>query len=112
MDAADQGRNDRGMTIYYRSYHEGDHHDICGSICRCGDHLDQGYREKEKVYDKALKAPAHDSFHRQYRELLSRDTITGDELENLNYLHGAYKSLGPNGTGEELYKRCLEKPIR
>ena len=66
----------------------------------------------EKVYDKALKALAHDSFHRQCRELMGQETITEDELENLNYLHDAYKSLGLNGTGEELYKRCLEKRIK
>ena len=33
-------------------------------------------------------------------------------LENLNYLHDAYGSLGLNGTGEELYRRCVEKPIK
>jgi len=38
--------------------------------------------------------------------------MTEDELENLNYLHDAYTSLGLNGTGEELYRRCLEKPIQ
>ena len=45
------------------------------------------------------------------RALVPQDSITEDELENLNYLHDAYTSLGLNGTGEELYKRCLEKPI-
>ena len=68
-------------------------------------------RKKEKVFDAAVKALAHDSFHRQCRELLAQDSITEDDLENLNYLHDAYKSLGLNGTGEELYKRCLQKPI-
>lgn len=68
-------------------------------------------RKKEKVYDAAVKALAHDSFYRQCREILAHDTMTEDELENLNYLHDAYKSLGLNGTGEELYRRCLQKPI-
>ena len=67
--------------------------------------------KKEKVYDKALKALAHDSFHRQCRELLQQEFITEDELENLNYLYGSYKALGLNGTGEELYRRCLMKEI-
>lgn len=67
--------------------------------------------KKEKVYDKALKALAHDSFHRQCRELLRQESITEDELENLNYLYGSYKALGLNGTGEELYRRCLGRPI-
>ena len=67
--------------------------------------------KKEKLFEAAVKALAHDSFHRQCRELLGQESITEDELENLNYLYGAYKSLGLNGTGEELYKRCLGKPI-
>ena len=71
----------------------------------------KGAYRKDRVFDAALKALAHDSFHRQCRELLVQESITEDDLENLNYLHDAYKSLGLNGTGEELYKRCLKKPI-
>ena len=67
--------------------------------------------KKEKVYDQALKALAHDSFHRQCRQLLAQESITEDELENLNYLYESYKALGLNGTGEELYRRCLGKEI-
>lgn len=62
-------------------------------------------------YDQSLKALAHDSFHRQCRQLLGQETITEDELENLNYLYESYKALGLNGTGEELYKRCLGKEL-
>ena len=68
--------------------------------------------KKMKVYDDALKALAHDSFYRQCRYLLAKEYITEDELENLNYLYDAYTSLGMNGTGEELYRRCVEKPIK
>ena len=67
---------------------------------------------KNKIYEKSLKALAHDSFYRQCRWLLSQDSISEDELENLNYLHDAYTSLGMNGTGEVLYRRCLEKEIK
>ncbi|MCF0228629.1 MAG: hypothetical protein HUJ76_02900 [Parasporobacterium sp.] len=67
---------------------------------------------KERVMASAVKALAHDSFYRQCRYLLAKDYITKDELENLNYLHGAYTSLGMNGTGEELYRRCLEKELK
>lgn len=68
--------------------------------------------KKMRVYDDALKALAHDSFYRQCRYLLQQDSISEDELENLNYLHDAYTALGMNGTGEELYRRCLEKKLR
>lgn len=71
----------------------------------------KNYRSKEKVIHEAVKALSHDSFYRQCRYLLQQDCMTQDELENLNYLHDAYKALGMNGTGEELYKRCLEKRI-
>lgn len=71
----------------------------------------KGAFKKDRVYTGSLKALAHDSFHRQCRRLLVRDSITEDELENLNYLYESYKALGLNGTGEELYKRILEKPI-
>lgn len=58
-----------------------------------------------------LTETVHEYFHIQCRELLAQETITEDEMENLNYLHDAYTSLGLNGTGEELYKRCLKKTI-
>lgn len=67
---------------------------------------------KQQEFESALKALAHDSFYRQCRKILQRDSLSEDELENLNYLHDAYTSLGLNGTGEELYRRCLKKPIQ
>ena len=45
------------------------------------------------------------------RYILAKGSMTEDELENLNYLHDTYKGLGMNGTGDELYRRCLELPI-
>ena len=71
----------------------------------------KGMLKRQKEFESALKALAHDSFYRQCRDLLPQDSISEDELENLNYLHDAYTSLGLNGTGEELYRRCLKKPI-
>lgn len=72
----------------------------------------KGMLKRQKEFESALKALAHDSFYRQCRDLLPQDSISEDELENLNYLHEAYTSLGLNGTGEELYRRCLKKPIK
>ena len=69
----------------------------------------KNYKSKEKVIHEAVKALSHDSFYRQCRNILQQDSMTQDELENLNYLHDAYKALGMNGTGEELYIRCLER---
>ena len=72
----------------------------------------KGMLRKQQEFEAALKALAHDSFYRQCRDLLPQDSISEDELENLNYLHDAYTSLGLNGTGEELYRRCLKKQIK
>lgn len=72
----------------------------------------KGMLAKQQEFEAALKALAHDSFYRQCRAILPQDSISEDELENLNYLHDAYTSLGLNGTGEELYRRCLKKPIQ
>lgn len=72
----------------------------------------KGMLKKQQEFEAALKALAHDSFYRQCRYLLGQDAISESELENLNYLRDAYTSLGLNGTGEELYKRCLKKTIK
>lgn len=68
--------------------------------------------KKDRAYDKALKAIAHDSYYRMCRYMLAEPEATEEEMENLNYLYDAYKSLGLNGMGDELYKRCSSKPLR
>ena len=72
----------------------------------------KGMLKRQKEFESALKALAHDSFYRPCRALLTQERMTEEELENLNYMHDAYTSLGLHGTGEELYRRCLEKPIQ
>lgn len=72
----------------------------------------KGMLKRQQEFEAALKALAHDSFYRQCRVLLPQESISEDELENLNYLHDAYTSLGLNGTGEELYRRCTQKTIK
>ena len=67
---------------------------------------------KGRIQDRALKALSHDSFFRMCRYILAKGSMSEDELENLNYLHDTYKGLGMNGTGDELYRRCLELPIK
>jgi len=66
---------------------------------------------KSKAYDFALKALAHDAFFRYCRYLDPEDTLSEDELENLNFLYKAYHSLGLNGTGDKLYNQVISKPV-
>lgn len=67
---------------------------------------------KQKAIEKEIKALAHDALFRFCRELLLQGFITEQQLENLDYLYEGYKGLGMNGTGEVLYKRCVELPLK
>lgn len=68
--------------------------------------------KKNKVYDFALKALAHDAFFRYCRYLNPCEDLAEDEVENLNFLYKAYKSLGLNGTGDKLYAQIIAKPVK
>ena len=41
---------------------------------------------------------------------LKRKYCTVEDRDNLEYMFRPYKALGGNGTGEELYNRCLALP--
>ena len=71
----------------------------------------RGLYVKSKNYDKALKALSHDAFFRYCRYLLPRETLSEDEVENLNYLYEGYHSLGLNSTGDKLYQQVISKPV-
>ena len=47
-------------------------------------------------------------FTKHVRSILNVDTV--DDRDNLEYMFKPYKTLGGNGTGEELYNRCLALP--
>ena len=66
---------------------------------------------KSKNYDKAVKALAHDAYFRYCRYLLPEDTLTEEEVENINYLYDSYHSLGLNSTGDKLYQQIMAKPV-
>ena len=72
----------------------------------------RGLYKKSKNYDKALKALAHDAYFRYCRYLLPEDTLTEDEVENINFLYDGYHSLGLNSTGDKLYQEIMKKPVK
>ena len=72
----------------------------------------KGLYQKSKTYDKAVKALAHDAFYRYCRYLLPEETLTEEEVENINYLYDSYHSLGLNSTGDKLYQQIMSKPVR
>lgn len=71
----------------------------------------KGLWQKSKTYDKAVKALAHDAYFRYCRYLLPEETLTQEEVENINYLYESYHALGLNSTGDKLYQQIISKPI-
>lgn len=69
-------------------------------------------KDEMKTIKFSLEALAHDSFFRDCRKLIDKDSITEEELENHNYLYKAYHSLGLNSTGDRMHEIILEKPVR
>ena len=67
--------------------------------------------QKSKTYDKAVKALAHDAYFRYCRYLLQEETLTQEEVENINYLYESYHALGLNSTGDKLYQQIISKPV-
>lgn len=72
----------------------------------------RGLYKKSKNYDKALKALAHDAYFRYCRYLLPAETLTEDEVENINFLYDGYHSLGLNSTGDKMYQEIMKKPVK
>ena len=64
-----------------------------------------------RALTKVIKALSHDALFTRCEQLLIKGNITTDELENLDLLYDAYKGLGMNGAGAELYGRCKKLPL-
>ena len=65
--------------------------------------------DKRSALEKATLALLHDRLHNAYRAAQRRTNIDIEELRNLDYIYSAYKTLGGNGTGDEIYKRIKQK---
>lgn len=59
----------------------------------------------------AIRALMHNAFSQNCQELLLRDELTEDDLENHDLLWQAYKAQGLNGTGAKLHDEILHKKI-
>lgn len=64
-----------------------------------------------RAVTKVIKALSHDALFTRCEQLIIKGKITTDELENLDMLYDAYKGLGMNGAGAELYNRCKTLPL-
>ena len=68
--------------------------------------------EEESKFRFVMEALAHNAFYRNCEELMDKDSLTKEELDNHNYLYKAYHCLGLNSTGDRMHEIILEKPIR
>lgn len=67
---------------------------------------------KQNLYEKALLAILYDRLFQACQHYLSVKSISTEELKNLEHLYENYHRLGGNGTGTELYTRCLDLPLK
>ena len=65
-----------------------------------------------KRQDKALLALLHFLLYANAEDTLRKGYATVADVEGLENLYKAYKSLGGNGTGEKLYKDSMALPVR
>lgn len=60
----------------------------------------------QKLLKEGMLAMLHDRIYQLCTVYIDRNSITIDELENLEYLYKSYHNLGGNGTGTSLFERC------
>lgn len=64
------------------------------------------------VLREGILALLHDRLYTACSFFIDRGWCSVDDRENLECMYKPYKALGGNGTGEHLYHRCMELPIR
>ena len=65
---------------------------------------------KSQAINAAVLALLHDRLYQACTFYLKRKYCTLEDRDNLEYMFRPYKALGGNGTGEDLYNRCLALP--
>lgn len=66
---------------------------------------------EQDLIKKGVLAILHDRLYCECQRLIEKGSATVAELNNLKHIYVAYHSLGGNGTGTELYMRCLKLKI-
>ena len=70
----------------------------------------QKWKQEQDLVKQGVLAILHDRLYQACQFYLKRGYCTIDDRGNLEYMFRPYKALGGNGTGEELYNRCLALP--
>ncbi len=84
-------------------------------IRKMANELKSGKAEQEAIKDAVLSL-SHDRIYAIFQRSIARHKRTGkgltlEERRNLEYLFKSYENLGGNGTGRELYERCMALPV-
>ncbi len=67
---------------------------------------------QQELIEEGLLAVLHDRLYQACRYHLRKGWTTIEEMNNIKHLYGAYHNLGGNGTGTELYERCMDLPLQ
>ena len=67
-------------------------------------------RARTNAINAGVLALLHDRLYQACSFYLKRKYCTLEDRDNLEYMFRPYKALGGNGTGEDLYNRCLALP--
>ena len=68
------------------------------------------WKNEQDLVKQGVLAILHDRLYQACQFYLKRGYCTLEDRDNLDYMFRPYKALGGNGTGEELYNRCLALP--
>lgn len=69
---------------------------------------------KKNEYDvlkDGMLALLHDGLYKSCSFYISRGYCSVEDRHNLEYMYRPYKALGGNGTGESLFRKCMDLPI-
>lgn len=68
------------------------------------------WKNEQELVKQGVLAILHDRLYQACQFYLKRGYCAIEDRDNLEYMFRPYKALGGNGTGEDLYNRCLALP--
>ena len=68
-------------------------------------------KKENELIKEGMMALLHDRIYQACSFFLAQGWCSTEDRSNLECLYVPYKALGGNGTGESLYKKCLELPL-
>ena len=72
----------------------------------------QDAMERLAKQENASLASLHDRIYQEGTRLLDKGWASVDEIDNFSRLYQPYRALGGNGTGEAMFKRVMDLPLK